>query len=61
MTDKKVTLSFDPDVVAWLNDVLFPDPESGRQGAVSVNGVPGTPEFDQAVDLFTRAREQLAP
>lgn len=57
MTDtNKVEL--DRDVADWLSAVLFPPPESGRQG-VTVNGVPGTPEFDTTVDLFTRAKTAL--
>lgn len=51
-------IELDADVAAWVVSILFPSPETGKQGAV-INGIPGTPDFDEAVDLFTRAREQL--
>lgn len=53
---KDVTL--DSDVAAWIAAVLFPAPETGKQG-VTVTGLPGTPEFETAVDLYTRAKAQL--
>ena len=53
---KKVTLA--PDVAAWIEAVIFPAPETGRQ-PVAITVVPGTPDFDQAVDLYTRAKTQL--
>lgn len=57
MTDnKKITL--DADVAAWLAAIVFPDPTTGRTGA-QVAGIPGTPEFDNATELFIRARNQL--
>jgi len=54
---KKVTI--DADVAVWLAAIVFPAPETGRPGA-QVAGVPGTPAFDAEVDLFFRARDQLA-
>lgn len=51
-------VSLDSDVAQWVAAVLFPPADSGRQG-VTVNGLPGTPEFDTAVDLYTRAKAQL--
>lgn len=57
-TPKTHEIVIDPDVAAWITAVLFPAPETGRQGA-QINGVPGTPEFDAAVEIFTRARAQL--
>lgn len=56
MPADQVTL--DPDVAEWLAAVLFPDPETGREG-IAVNGQPGTAEFDLAVDLCKRAKSQL--
>lgn len=56
MTPKKITL--DDDVADWLRETLFPAPETGRTGAV-VTGTPGDPDFEKAVDLYTRAKAQL--
>lgn len=53
---KGVTL--DPDVALWVAAILFPPPDSGRAGAI-INGIPGNPDFEAAVDLFNRARTQL--
>lgn len=54
MADNKVTL--DPDIAAWIVAVLFPPPDSGRQGVV-VNAA--DPDFDAATAMISRARKQL--
>lgn len=58
MSTSRKKVQLDEDVAEWLRDTLFPPPDSGRPGA-QVTGVPGDPEFDKAVDLFTRAKTQL--
>ena len=54
MSEAKVTI--DADIAAWVAGILFPPPDSGRQG-VTVNA--GDPDFDQAAAIISRARKQL--
>lgn len=46
----------DPDVAQWITSVLFPRPDSGRQG-LTVNA--GDPQFEEAAAIISRARKQL--
>ncbi len=55
-TPKPAKIQIDPDVAAFLLDVVFPNPESGRIG-LQLN--PADQGFDTLADLASRAKRQL--
>lgn len=49
-------VSIDADIAQWVTSILFPPPDSGRQG-LTVNA--GDPGFADASAMIIRARTQL--